>query len=77
MSDISEYFVAHARLARRAVARFAEHTQADIDRVANDLGFGSALTLDEVEEVLAELEDDDDGSDADEDNENDEGDEND
>ena len=64
MTDIADYFIAHARLSRRTLARFAEMPQADIDRAADDLGFGPQLRLDEAEEVLAELEEDDDAPDG-------------
>lgn len=64
--DISTYFSQNARLSRRALARFAEVEMADLDHVADSLGFGTRLRLDEAEELLAELDDltDDDDAEA-------------
>ena len=61
--DIQDFFVSHARLSRKTLARFAETDVREIDSAADDLGFGPLLRLDEAEEVLAEL----DGEDADDD----------
>ncbi len=58
--DIQDFFIGHARLSRKTLARFADTAVSDIDRAADDLGFGERLRLDEAEEVLAELDGEDD-----------------
>jgi hypothetical protein len=60
MTDIAEFFAVHARIARRALARFADVDEADLDKAAEGLGFGVLLRLDEAEEILDVLHDEDD-----------------
>jgi hypothetical protein len=61
--DIQRFFSSHARISRKALARFAEVDAADLDAAADGLGCGPLLRLDEAEEVLDELAADDDGED--------------
>lgn len=55
--DIQDFFVSHARISRKALARFADVDAKDVDNAADDLGFGELLRLDEAEEILDELDD--------------------
>jgi hypothetical protein len=71
MADIEDFFIAEARVSRRALARFAELGAGDVDRVADDLGFGPLVSFVEAEEILGALEDDD-ASEDDEDDAEDE-----
>ena len=66
MEELEQYFMSNARISRRALARFGEVSLASVDRIADDLGFGSHLRLDDAEQLLDGLEDDgeqDDGDD--------------
>jgi len=60
--DIQDFFVSHARISRKALARFADIDAKDVDNAADDLGFGELLRLDEAEEILDELDADNDGA---------------
>jgi len=53
--DIQQFFLGHARLSRKSLARFAELDPDEIDGIADGLGLGSLLTLHEAEEVLSDL----------------------
>ncbi len=75
MSNLADFFAIHGRISRRALARFAQVDVTDVDRAAQDLGFGSLLRLDEAEEILDALDDEDDGHGAGESSEDDEEDE--
>ena len=57
MASFEDYFITHAKISRRALARFAEAEPDRVDSAADDLGFGRQLTVDEAEELLSELED--------------------
>ena len=64
MTDVQEFFMSHARVSRKTLAHFAEVEVGEVDVVADDLGFGPLLRLDEAEEVLTTLEEDDVDDDA-------------
>jgi len=76
--DIHHFFLGHARLSRKSLARFAELDADEIDGIADGLGLGGLLTLQEAKAVLSDLgdqtaeddgpedgEDEDDGDDPD------------
>jgi hypothetical protein len=70
MTDLREYFLANARLSRRAFADFVRADRTDVDDLADDLDLGERLTLEEAQELMLELDDtadDDDDEEADND----------
>jgi hypothetical protein len=77
MADIQDFFLTHARVSHKTLARFAEVDPHVVEDIAEDLGFGPLLRLDEAEETLAALANDepDDDEPDDDDDEPEEGDE--
>jgi hypothetical protein len=52
---IHQFFLERARISRKSLARFAEQSAREIDRIADGLGHGALVTLDEAREILTEL----------------------
>jgi hypothetical protein len=58
MADIQDFFLTHARVSHKTLARFAEVDAHVVEEIAEDLGFGPLLRFDEAEEILSALADD-------------------
>jgi hypothetical protein len=55
MADIQDFFLTHARVSHKTLARFAEVDPHVVEEIAEDLGFGPLLRFDEAEEILFAL----------------------
>jgi hypothetical protein len=77
MADIQDFFLTHARVSHKTLARFAAVDPHVVEEIAEDLGFGPLLRFDEAEEILFALandepDDDEDDEDLDENDDTDE-----
>jgi hypothetical protein len=73
MADIQDFFLTHARVSHKTLARFAEVDLHLVEDIAEDLGFGPLLRLDEAEEILSTLADDEPDDDEDDDDPDEDG----
>jgi hypothetical protein len=63
--DVDKWFLKNARVTRAAAARFAQVPREDLDAEADDLDFGSRLSLRQFVDLLNALEDEDEDEDED------------